>query len=412
MYKEGFVVFERKSVPKNKDNSSEVQIKEVVIKNNDRADLTSAILNFSLAHMELTSYLTLKRVQDIGDKSANLASTSEETSATSQEVMASAEEANATIQSIADNMNKNDKELEDLNSMVYKVSDNLSNTVEKTNVLAKGVSNISSITSTISEIAEQTNLLSLNAMIESARAGESGRGFSVVAKEVRNLADKTKESVKNVSNISSSIENEVKGTESTLREVEKLFTNYFEGSLAYSKNVKESFENMKQASKMIDDIAVNITEQSKGAEEVANISVELNSSIDFGHIIKTNTDNLYNVAKGFGNISDNNNSIVSILSARLVDHADYLRKIISIGSNVKLTNHHQCNFGKWYDSNKNEYKNIAEFVELEKYHSSFHDAAADFVKIGSIESIEKLLESSTEILKHFIKLVNVFYKED
>ncbi|QTC43880.1 methyl-accepting chemotaxis protein [Bacillus sp. V3] len=89
------------------------------------------------------------------------------------------------------------------------IEETMANTSQTVEALGKRSSEITTIIGTITEIAEQTNLLALNAAIEAARAGEHGRGFAVVADEVRKLAEQSQKAAKGVTEIVHSIQEEV-----------------------------------------------------------------------------------------------------------------------------------------------------------------------------------------------------------
>ncbi|EEX41965.1 methyl-accepting chemotaxis protein [Vibrio furnissii] len=181
-------------------------------------------------------------------------------------------------------------------------------TVSNVQSMSDETQNIHSVLTVISEIAEQTNLLALNAAIEAARAGEQGRGFAVVADEVRNLANRTKDSTQEIENAIGKL---LQGNQVVVDSMGKTKQRCHD-TASSSKNVSESLENMVNFINEINDLSTQIA---TAAEEQSSVTHGVSQSMNELNLIVSELDDIGSrTSQGMGDITQVNQRIVSSVS--------------------------------------------------------------------------------------------------
>lgn len=272
---------------------------------------------------------------------------------------------NLELQQLDDMFKQTHQALVRLDNRAVNIGTQASQSIESVNILDHTAGAISNLVSTIQEISDQTNLLALNAAIEAARAGEAGRGFAVVADEVRTLAGKASEASEKIDSL------------------------------------------VKQVLTQVNAIKTSIDENQVCAEEVSASSAQISSIVNEVVVKSENMKQVIHIA-----------STRAFLDSVKLDHAIWknntYRLLRSGAFSETINTHSECRLGQWYYRGDGKaYNHLRSYQLLEEPHKEVHDngrkamnqAASGNIE-GTIKSIKAMEDASIQVVFQIDRLMN------
>ena len=265
--------------------------KRVPVNGNDEISQLGSYFNLFTEKLQRMIGKVAHVTDKVASASVELSATAEEISkgtdtltSRASQTAAAVEEMNATVSQVAQNSGKaatlaqetvkTAKEggtvVSDTISGMQHLSDAVSNSATIIAELGKSSDQIGEIVRVIEDIADQTNLLALNAAIEAARAGEQGRGFAVVADEVRKLAERTTKATKEIGDMIRQIQQDTRGAVESMQQGTQKVSGGVELVNKTGEALTRIVQMVSESADMIRQIAVASEEQSVATQQIAN----------------------------------------------------------------------------------------------------------------------------------------------
>ncbi|MCU7667956.1 methyl-accepting chemotaxis protein [Bacillus thuringiensis] len=240
------------------------------------------------------------------EQTDNVASATEELSASVTSILSAVKSVSTNTHKLLEDISSGQQEIEISLNDIVSLNQGFARTKANINDLVTDIRNITSIIEFIKNISEQTTLLAINASIEASRAGEDGKGFSVIADEIRSLSEQTTESVENIVKVIKNVEEDTRKVD---RNTEDLFEELEEKTHRAQKAISTLDDIIKQT-REVGNFAKNMTdildEQFVSTQKVKNFLEDvIHYSAKVRELAKDTGESIYNVSKEIENLRRN-----------------------------------------------------------------------------------------------------------
>ena len=402
------------------------------------SDLSVFDVNLSVESKKIFSQIENLEIicKNLVDEFKNVAVSQEE----SQEAL---NQNSLLLKGSSDDAIKINSRMKDEMLMIGQVKDMLNELALKSDKMVEEVNDLLSINKQIAEtisgirtLANHTTLLALNASIEAARAGVAGKGFAVIAQEVRTLADNTKKLVTQINDLLSNVQNasnnnkeSISGANASIKKIDETASVLFNNAKINSDDTQFLTENIQN----VYTYSQHVFERTQNTADVINDSVEKMGNIyeivqnihESGDIIRETGVSFSETMDASGakmtEISGNlmqtkqmgisNNELNNIIDKALAAHMGWINTLKDIVANMKLmpiqTNGQKCAFGHYYNAIMPVHSSVSDlWKSIGPAHKSLHekgDLILECVEKGDRPGSERYLQEAMGNSAHIIR---------